>query len=266
LKPSILRVRMASQNPYSFLHEYVFFYFRINDAYPLLLLSWLINFCFSLPFACYQYTFPCASLLSPKMAPSLLSWSQPINCYFKIIFEFAVAVAVASLLSCCLAMTVASTPWLIVAFLLSVDSCLLLISTTANLLAPKLLCKQVDCYLIGLSHPFMLQWLSWHASTAISCTTTQQQTAAWLLSSILPIDFLSKSPFHCCCCLAAQQQLFSMHHLLTAIDSWLTVVRSNIVSPSHHFISVITCNAQQLLPMLLPLHCCCYCFCPAIVQ
>jgi len=119
----------------------------------LLLLSWLINFCFSLPFACYQYTFPCASLLSPKMAPSLLSWSQPINCYFKIIFEFAVAVAVASLLSCCLAMTVASTPWLIVAFLLSVDSCLLLISTTANLLAPKLLCKLI---VASLDYPTLL--------------------------------------------------------------------------------------------------------------
>jgi len=77
---------------------------------------------------------------------------MPIKCYYKIILEFAVAVAVASLLSCCLA-TVASAPWLIVAFLLPVDPCPSTYLNSQFTGSQANTALHIDCCLIGLSYP-----------------------------------------------------------------------------------------------------------------
>jgi len=131
---------------------------------------------------------------------------------------------------------------LIVAFLLI---------PTASLLAPK---QTLPCGLIVALFNYLTLLHS------CGCLDMHQQPLPALLCNnrqlVIVINvaecFPLKSPFHCCCCNAAQQQLYRCHHLLTAIDSWLTVVKSE--SPFCHHTTAVADAHATALPLPQP-HC-----------
>jgi len=70
--------------------------------------------------------------------------------------------------------------------------------------------------------------------------------------------------FRSCCCFAAQQQVFLMPPPFSCDYSRLSAIKSNVCLPEPPFRSIITCNAQQLLPTRPPPRCCYFCPAPLL--